>query len=202
MIVDVIKHALPMLHGGKHHVFPTLAELVFGPDGEPLVKDGKWNLPVPDGVVPDTRTINGHALDRDVELDAEDVSARPSDWTPSLEDVGGTWKAGDTFTFSGFFILMGWAYSTTQAWFTMNVGKPITATSASITELKVNRLSQEGVNGISTETQLVGLSGYKLEARIHSSGNVTVTVNFPASLGIKNICPTLLGVLSLKIKFA
>lgn len=42
----------------------------------------------PMGYVPTSRTVNGHALSADVTLDAEDVGARPSTWTPSAKDVG------------------------------------------------------------------------------------------------------------------
>lgn len=37
--------------------------------------------------VPTNRTVNGQALSGDVTLDAEDVSARPDDWTPALADL-------------------------------------------------------------------------------------------------------------------
>ena len=40
------------------------------------------------GAVPDTRTVNGKALSSDITLDASDVGARPSNWTPSAADVG------------------------------------------------------------------------------------------------------------------
>lgn len=40
------------------------------------------------GAVPDTRTVNGKALSSDITLDASDVGARPSSWTPSAGDVG------------------------------------------------------------------------------------------------------------------
>lgn len=40
------------------------------------------------GAVPTSRTINGKALSSDITLNASDVSARPSSWTPSASDVG------------------------------------------------------------------------------------------------------------------
>ena len=38
--------------------------------------------------VPTTRTINGKALNEDINLSASDVGARPSSWTPTKTDVG------------------------------------------------------------------------------------------------------------------
>ena len=38
--------------------------------------------------VPTSRTVNGKALSTDIELDADDVGARPDNWTPSAADVG------------------------------------------------------------------------------------------------------------------
>lgn len=38
--------------------------------------------------VPEDRTINGHALTKDVKLIAADVGARPDDWTPTPDEVG------------------------------------------------------------------------------------------------------------------
>ena len=38
--------------------------------------------------VPTSRTINGYDLSEDLELDAEDVFARPNNWLPNKEDVG------------------------------------------------------------------------------------------------------------------
>ena len=49
------------------------------------------------GAVPDTRTVNSKALSSDITLDASDVGARPSNWTPSAGDVG----AQPTITASG-----------------------------------------------------------------------------------------------------
>ena len=49
------------------------------------------------GAVPDTRTVNSKALSSDITLDASDVGARPSNWTPSAADVG----AQPTITASG-----------------------------------------------------------------------------------------------------
>lgn len=38
--------------------------------------------------VPLTRKINGHALNEDINLTAEDVGARDADWLPTLEELG------------------------------------------------------------------------------------------------------------------
>ena len=43
---------------------------------------------IPTNYVPTSRTVNGKALSADIELDAEDVGARPDNWTPSAADVG------------------------------------------------------------------------------------------------------------------
>lgn len=40
------------------------------------------------GAAPASRKINGHDLTADITLDAEDVGARPSDWTPSASETG------------------------------------------------------------------------------------------------------------------
>ena len=38
--------------------------------------------------VPNTRTVNGKTLDTNITLNASDVGARPSTWTPSVTDIG------------------------------------------------------------------------------------------------------------------
>lgn len=54
--------------------------------------------------VPITRKVNGKVLSSDITLNASDVSARPSTWTPTAEDVGaskaitGITRSGTTFT--------------------------------------------------------------------------------------------------------
>lgn len=40
------------------------------------------------GAVPNTRIINNHILDKDINLTAEDVGARDANWLPSAADVG------------------------------------------------------------------------------------------------------------------
>lgn len=40
------------------------------------------------GSVPTTRKVNGKALSSDISLSADDVRARPSNWTPAASDVG------------------------------------------------------------------------------------------------------------------
>ena len=40
------------------------------------------------GAVPTSRTVNGKALSADITLTASDVGARPDSWTPSAADVG------------------------------------------------------------------------------------------------------------------
>ena len=46
-------------------------------------------------VVPITRTINGKALSSNISLTAADVGARPSNWVPSISDLGVTATAAE-----------------------------------------------------------------------------------------------------------
>lgn len=205
MIKDIIKHALPMLLGGKHHVFPTLAELVFGPDGEPLVKDGKWNLPVPDGVVPDTRKINGHALDGDVELDAADVKARPDDWLPTVQEIhGAVWKAGDAVSFPQFLIINGWAFTDKNAWLSIPLGRPIAANGVDVTQLRTNRMfSGKTIIGTSAAEapDLIKTAGYTVvPSLIRDAGVLTLSITTEASVFTANT-PAFVCISALSLQF-
>ena len=68
MAGDYLKPQTPLMYEGDY-IYPlTVADQVIGPDGERLAKDGRYNLPVPDGAVPKARTINGLSLERDIVL--------------------------------------------------------------------------------------------------------------------------------------
>ena len=54
-------------------------------EGVEITEDGTLNV---NGFVPETRTVNGKALNQDISLSASDVGARPNTWTPSAADVG------------------------------------------------------------------------------------------------------------------
>ena len=64
------------IHSGNNARF-SLANIVL------LVRQGLANI-----FVPNTRKVNNKALSSDITLDASDVGARPSSWTPSASDVG------------------------------------------------------------------------------------------------------------------
>ena len=198
MIKDVIKHALPMLLNGMYHVFPTLAELVFGPDGEPLVKDGKWNLPVPDGVVPDTRTINGHALDGDVELDAEDVGARPDDWLPTPEELGLVWKPGDVFTLGNTIHIGGIVTSNNSVRVSIPLGKPATATDATVTGLTVTVRGVQGAFASAESIKNANITNVTVERNI---GVLTFQFNTSGDSPVNNVAVGVQIASGLKVTF-
>ena len=50
--------------------------------------DGATKGYVDENFVPGTRTVNGKQLNQNISLNATDVGARASDWTPSYNDVG------------------------------------------------------------------------------------------------------------------
>lgn len=66
------------------------------------------------GAVPTTRKVNGKPLSADVTLDAEDVGARPSNWTPSAADVGALPNTGGTLNgnLTGKYITGTWLQGT------------------------------------------------------------------------------------------
>lgn len=190
MIKDVIKHALPMLFkDGKHHVFPTLAELVFGPDGEPLAKGGKWNLPVPDGVVPDTRKINGHALDDDIELGAKDVKARPDDWLPTAEELGLVWRPGDSFVTSTTLYINGFVTGQNNVRISIPLNKPVVATAVTVKNLVVTVRGAQGA--FATSESITSLYAYYIDPlgyltlQFYVSSNAPVN-NSPVSVQISS----------------
>lgn len=64
----------------------------------PLETGGTGEAPDLSGYVPTSRKVNNKALSSDISLNASDVGARPSNWTPTASDVGAVKKTGDTMT--------------------------------------------------------------------------------------------------------
>lgn len=208
MAESVVKRQKPMLYDGQPSTFPTYADQVYGPDGEPLAKDGKWNLPVQDGVVPDTRKINGHALDNDIDLDANDVHARADDWLPKLEEIGGTWKAGDSFTIvTNEYDIYGFITSdATVLHLHINVGKPISASGITVKSFTAVLRGVSGYLDSNSENVDLLKSPYTIATSIASSRkqlgviriNITKSSKFTNTI---NNTPIIVVPINLTIEF-
>ena len=90
--------------------------------------------------------------------------------TPTLDDLDGTWKAGDICTLSPAYLIPGCGmWAKTQIFATVPLGRPITASTAKITALEGN-VRQNG-NTLIAESSLLS-AGYIQTMTLHKDAGL------------------------------
>lgn len=157
------------------------------------------------GAVPTSTTINGQALTDNINLDAEDVGARPSTWMPTAEDIKALSISGGTLT--GPLTLSGDPTADDQAARKAYVDntiasvKPLTFTNISVTTSMTwgtHSIAEVNEQGF-TQRVTVPLEGVTLN---HSPNNVNFSVADRYNGNWSDYCDTYDGGLYLYAKEA
>lgn len=115
------------------------------------------------GAVPDSRKINGHTLDSNFSLDADDVGARADNWMPTASDVG----AAEPTQIGSISLSASWSGANPYYQTVTVTGATVTANSKvdiQLNAVQIANLTSAGVTGLVIENNNGTLTAWAVGA--------------------------------------